>query len=280
MRGSFLLKLIAWAIAITLVALPIVGVLNGWFASDRWPVTKLDVHAEFNHVSAEQIRAAVSPHLGEGFFAVNLADVRAAVAKLPWVERAEARKRWPDAIELAVYEQQPYARWGDDRLINRHGQVFKVSGTDGLQGLPELSGPDDRLDEVIQFHADCIKEFSGSGLIVTAVALSPRGGWTIRLASGASIAVGREHPKERLARFLDAWPKLAAGRTDTPAYVDLRYANGFAVRWGAGSTPATTTPAKPLAGIVNRESGIGRSGFAVRAPAFPFPIPYSRFPTT
>ena len=106
MRGAFLLKLIAWAIAITLVALPIVGVLNGWFASDRWPVTKLDVRAEFNHVSAEQIRAAVAPHLGEGFFAVNLEDVRAAVAKLPWVERAEARKRWPDSIELVVFEQQ------------------------------------------------------------------------------------------------------------------------------------------------------------------------------
>ena len=61
MRGSFLLKLIAWGIALTLVALPIVGLLNGWLASDRWPVTKLDVRAEFNHVSAEQIRASVSP---------------------------------------------------------------------------------------------------------------------------------------------------------------------------------------------------------------------------
>jgi cell division protein FtsQ len=242
MRGSFLLKLIAWATAITLVALPIVGVLNGWFASDRWPVTKLDVRAEFNHVSAEQIRAAVAPHLGEGFFAIDLADLRAAVAKLPWIERAEARKRWPDAIELVVYEQQPYARWGRDRLINRHGQVFSVAGAEGLQGLPELSGPDDRLDDVIQFHADCLKEFSGSGLIVTAVTLSPRGGWTLTLASGAEIAIGREHPRERLKRFLDAWPKLAAGRANSPAYIDLRYANGFAVRW-AGAAPAAPTPA-------------------------------------
>jgi len=246
-RGSFLLKLIAWAIAITLVALPIVGVLNGWFASDRWPVTKLDVRAEFNHVSAEQIRAAVAPHLGEGFFAVNLADVRAAVAKLPWVEHAEARKHWPDAIELVVYEQQPFARWGTERLINRHGQVFSVAGVEGLQGLPELSGPDDRLDEVIQFHADCIKEFTGSGLIVTAVALSPRGGWTLTLASGASIAVGREEPRERLKRFLDAWPKLAAGRTEAPAYVDLRYANGFAVRWSGGVQEPVTGSRKPVA---------------------------------
>jgi len=255
MRGSFLLKLIAWGIAITLVALPIVGVLNGWFASDRWPVTKLDVRAEFNHVSAEQIRAAVTSHLGEGFFAIDLADVRAAVAKLPWVERAEARKRWRDAIELTVYEQQPYARWGNDRLINRHGKVFSVAGAEGLQGLPELSGPDDRLDDVIRFHADCLKEFSGSGLIVTAVALSPRGGWKLTLANGASIEVGRDQPRERLKRFLDAWPKLAAGRTDTPAYVDLRYANGFALRWG--SAPPVAAPSVSQTGFEIRDSGFG-----------------------
>jgi cell division protein FtsQ len=271
MRGSFLLKLIAWGIAITLVALPIVGVLNGWFASDRWPVTKLDVRAEFNHVSAEQIRAAVAPHLGEGFFAVDLADVRAAVAKLPWVERAEARKRWPDAIELVVYEQQPFARWGKDRLINRRGQVFSVAGAESLQGLPVLSGPDDRLEDVIRFHADCMREFSGSGLILTEVALSSRGGWTLTLASGAKIAVGREDPRERLKRFLDAWPKLAAGHTDPPAYVDLRYANGFAVRWEA--------PAPP--GIGNRESGIGDSSDLTSSLALSrFPIPHSRIPAS
>ncbi len=275
MRGSFLLKLVAWSIAITLVALPIVGVLNGWFASDRWPVTKLDVRAEFNHVSAEQLRAAVAPHLGEGFFAVNLADVRAAVAKLPWVERAEARKHWPDAIELVVYEQQPFAHWGKDRLINRRGQVFSVAGVEGLQGLPELSGPDDRLDDVIQFHADCVKEFTGSGLIVTAVALSPRGGWTLTLASGASIAVAREEPRERLKRFLDAWPTLAAGRTDAPAYVDLRYANGFAVRWG-GVPPVAPAGQKPGFGI--RDSGYPKPERQTDPVASVIPNPESRLP--
>ncbi len=129
MRGGFLLKLLAWGIALTLVALPIVGVLNGWFASDRWPVAKLGVRAEFNHVSAEQIRAAAQPLLGDGFFAVKLHEVRAAVARLPWVERVEARKRWPDAIELVVFEQQPYARWGEDRLVNRRGEIFTVGKT-------------------------------------------------------------------------------------------------------------------------------------------------------
>jgi hypothetical protein len=49
MRGT--VRLIAWCLAIALVALPIVGVLRGWFAANRWPVTQLTVQAEFKHVT-------------------------------------------------------------------------------------------------------------------------------------------------------------------------------------------------------------------------------------
>jgi len=260
MNGNVVLKLTAWVVALTLVALPVVGVLNGWFAGDRWPVTRLAVRAEFNHVSAEQIRAAVAPLLGQGFFAVRLDAVRDAVARLPWVERVEARKRWPDVLDLVVYEQQPYARWGEDRLINRRGEIFSVAGAGTLQGLPRLSGPDDRLADVLQFYADCISEFSGSGLVIDAVALSPRGGWRLDLASGAVVEIGREDAKRRLQRFLDVWPRLAGARPTPPAYVDLRYENGFAIRWAAE---------QPQPG--NGESGAG-NGAAPRPADPPAPL--------
>lgn len=262
MSRSLLTKLLAWAIALTLVALPFVGVLNGWFAADRWPVGKLDVRAEFNHVSAEQIRAATQPLLDKGFFAIDLDQVRAAVEKLPWVERAEARKRWPDTIDLVVYERQPYARWGADRLVSRSGGLFTVAGTAGLQGLPLLSGPDDRLDDVLQFYADCVKEFSGSGLVIDAVTLSSRGGWKLDIASGAVIAVGRDDAKEHLARFLDVWPSLVGAHPQPPAYIDLRYENGFALRW---QVPAAAPPAVPAVEIEGSGIGHGQKRSAVPA---------------
>ncbi len=270
MNGNGLLKLVAWGIALTLVALPVVGVLNGWFASDRWPVTQLSVRAEFNHVSAEQISAAAQPLLGEGFFAIKLERVRDAVAKLPWVERTEARKRWPDTIDLVVYEQQPYARWGEDRLINRRGAIFSVAGANGLQGLPRLAGPDDHLADVLAFYVDCLKEFSGSGLMIDAVTLSPRGGWKLQLASGAVIELGREDSKRRLQRFLDVWPRLVGAHAEPPTYVDLRYENGFSMRWPAAVPPP--------AAIGNRESGIGRTAISIARLSFPFPLPASLFP--
>ena len=278
MKGSFVAKLLAWGIALTLVALPIVGVLNGWFASDRWPVTRLAVSAEFNHVSAEQIRAVAEPQLGQGFFAIDLDRVRDAVARLPWVERVEARKRWPDVVDLVVYEQQAYARWGEGRLVNRKGKLFDVAGAGDLQGLPRLSGPDDRLDDVLRFHAECLREVAGSGLLIEGIALSHRGGWRIQLASGMAIELGRSDPGGRLKRFLDVWPRIAGTHASAPAYVDLRYTNGFAVRW---ADPAAVPPAVPAtAGLALRETPGDVRLAAVSSPArLPHPdVSESRIP--
>ncbi len=282
MSSRLLTRVLAWTIALTLVALPIVGVLNGWFASERWPVRKIELRAEYAHVSAEQIRAAVENHLIKGFFALQLDEVQKSVSRLPWVERVEARKHWPDTLDLVVFERQPFARWGESRLVSRSGDLFEVPGADSMQGLPRLSGPDTRLADVIAFHAECLREFSGSGLSVQAVELSARGSWRLTLASGALIEIGRVDAMARLHRFLEVWPRLAAATDGPPIYVDLRYENGFAMRWALP---------EPVAPDGNRESGVeNQDGAAAATPdsvdSLPiellasiqsqFPIPHSR----
>jgi cell division protein FtsQ len=235
MRGS--IRLVAWCLAIALVALPIVGVLRGWFAANRWPVTQLTVQAEFKHVTAEQLRAVVLPHLGKGFFALDLDLVQKSVAALPWVESVEARKRWPNTLVLRIYERQPFARWNDRQLISRQGLVFDApgagsSGADDTNALPNLHGPDDRLAEVVSFYAETRKAFAGTHLEITGVALTERGSWSVTTATGAQIVIGdRDQAGHRLRRFLDVYPQMIAGHTDAFAYADLRYTNGFAVRW-------------------------------------------------
>jgi len=245
MRGS--VRLAVWCLAIALVALPIVGVLCGWFAAGRWPVTRLTVQSEFRHVGAQQIRAAVLPRLGKGFFALDLGAVRQAVAALPWVESVEASKRWPDTLLLRVYEREPFARWNGDRLISRQGELFKVPHADAFTDLPDLRGPDARMPEVVGFYADVLKAFVGTHLAITGVTLSDRGSWSLATATGARIVLGdREQAGARLRRFLAVYPQVAAGHGDGFVYADLRYTNGFAVKWPppaaaaqAGGSPRT-----------------------------------------
>ena len=230
MRGP--IRLLAWCLAIALVVLPVVGLLRGWFAADRWPVTRLTVQAEFHHVSEQQIRAAVLPRLGKGFFALDLDAVQKAVAALPWVETVEVSKRWPDTLLLQVYERRPFARWNGKQLISRQGKVFSVPPQDIDASLPNLQGPDSQLDEVVAFYAEVHKAFAADHLQVTGVALSERGSWSITTAAGAQIVVGdRLQAGARLRRFLDVYSQVTAGHDVGLAYVDLRYTNGFAVRW-------------------------------------------------
>ena len=242
MRGA--IRLVAWCLAIALVVLPVVGVLRGWFAADRWPVTQLTVQAEFHHVKAAQIRDIVRPRLGRGFFALDLDAVQKAVAALPWVESVEASKRWPDTLLLRIYERQPFARWNDKQLISRQGQVFDVPPSELDTSLPSLHGPDDRLAEVVSFYADTRKAFGGTHLQITGVSLTERGSWSLASADGAQIVLGdREQAARRLRRFLDVYPQVVAGHPTGFAYADLRYTNGFAVRWPPATGAANETGA-------------------------------------
>src|SRR6185437_2111336 len=160
MKGATGLRFAAWLIAITLVALPVVGVLQGWFASERWPVRALQVHATFSHVSATQVRTAVTPSLGAGFFAIDLDKVRDAVAALPWVSRVEVSKHWPDALDITITEIDPVAHWGSDALLGRDGRIFKVPNAGIVNGLPQFNAPDDRVAEVLEFYRTAQIDFA------------------------------------------------------------------------------------------------------------------------
>lgn len=239
MRGST--RLVVWCLVVALLALPVIGVLNGWIAAGRWPITRLTVQAPFRHVSAEQLRAVVLPQLGKGFFATDLGAVQSAVAALPWVASVEASKRWPDTLLLRVTERRPFARWNGDSLIDRQGEVFKVPDAASYTALPDLRGPDDEMSDVVGFYADALKMLADTPLRVAGVTLSDRGSWTLVTTTGASIVLGdSEHAGARLHRFLGAYAQVVAGHAEPFLYADLRYTNGFAVKWPAPAATTTT----------------------------------------
>lgn len=244
MRSPVSLRGAAWLVAVALVVLPVVGLVRGWFASDRWPIRMLKVEAPYRHVSADQIRAVVAPYLHKGFFATRLDGVQQAVVALPWVASAEARKVWPDTLILRVQERQPVAHWNGDELIGRDGSVFRAPGAGQLTGLPELSGAEDRESDVLAFYRRVSAQFAAIGLKVAGVDLSGRDSWRLKLGNGAELVIGNVDPEQRLKRFLQTYPRLVQdGGGKTFSRVDLRYANGYAVRWvqagASGGVPHT-----------------------------------------
>ncbi len=255
MSGGALLRLLAWSVALLLLALPVVGVLSGKFASERWPLRQLDLTAPVRQVPAPAIQAVVDAHTREGFFALSLPQLREALAAMPWVSHVEARKRWPDTVVVRIDEHQPYAVWQDRALVSHEGRVFEVPDLDRVTGLPRLFGPDERIVDVVNFHARSVRLFERTPIAILATHLSPRGSWTVQLDNGTTVLLGRDLADERLARFAATVPTLLQGHPQQVlSRADLRYPNGYALTWtdappadaqATASNTATPTAATP-----------------------------------
>ncbi len=226
-----LLRLLGWLLAVALVALPVVGLLNGWVGASHWPLSKLRATAQFQRVDENLLRQTLLPFAQQGYFAVDLDGARAAVAGLPWVEHAEVRKRWPDVLEVHLVEHIPFARWDEDQLLSEQGRLFPAAGVEIPADLPLLGGPESRIGDVVELYNQSRQMFAPLGLQVREARLDPRGSWTLRLDNGAEVIVGRHEARGRLTRFVRLLPQLLTQQAQVLARADLRYTNGFALVW-------------------------------------------------
>jgi len=242
------LRLLAWAGALALIALPIVLVTEGGFGAQRWPFRRLVSHGAFVHVSEQQVKQIAQPLLAGGYFAADLGTVQTALEALPWIERVEVRKAWPDLLDIRVFEREPVARWNGDRLLTKDGAIFSVPDQAFPPGLPALFGPDARAAEVLAGFLETGTILAGADLVVIAASMSERGSWRYRLGNGGELRLGDdpELARQRLARFVAVFRELPGAVPDRLQHADLGYANGFAIAWApAAEVEASAVPPIP-----------------------------------
>jgi cell division protein FtsQ len=182
---------------------------------------------ELKHVTREQVEDVVRREVSGGFFTVNLATTRAAFERLPWVRGVNVRRQWPARLDVVLEEHVPMARWGGAALVNTHGEVFRAA-YDGE--LPVFVGPEGTAREIAIQYRYFQRSLGTIGQTPVQVQVNPRRAWQVKLQSGLALELGRENIEARLARFV-ALHEGTIGRLGRRIdYVDLRYANGFAVR--------------------------------------------------
>lgn len=211
-----------------------------WLADPyRFPLSVVEVRGEFRFLENEQLQAAIAPHATGGFFTVDVDRVRAAAEELPWVHKVAVRRIWPATLRLNIEEQQPIAHWGEQGYLNSFGEPFLPDETVMPLELPWLAGPDGHEIKVLEYYLKVAQALGPLGMQVARLELDGRRAWHLQLHDGVQLELGRADTWQRLQRFVRAYPEVFLGRKEQLQQVDLRYSNGFSVRWqqaGAGST--------------------------------------------
>src|SRR5436190_20494561 len=142
------------------------------------PIETVAVTGRFQRVAPVDVERAVKGTLhGVGLLSVDLAAVRRAIHKLPWVEAVSVERSWPRGLAVLVVEQRAAARWGEHGLLNTRGELFDPDAHHIPPELARLEGPEGKESVVAQRYLAAEGRLAQAGLRLTALRLDARGAW-------------------------------------------------------------------------------------------------------
>ena len=201
---------------------------------------KVEIVRPLAYTSAGEVRSVVDGSVAGNFFTIDLPAVQRALEQLPWIAEARVSRLWPDTLRVVLVERTPYARWQGGGLVSDNGTVF---AGDVPGDFPLFAGPTGSGQEMLDSYRAFQNIVAPLGVRITELDLSARQAWRMTWSDGTELALGRVDVPARLARFVALYGPLVARLNAKPVYVDLRYADGFAVR-----LPARTGAARAASG--------------------------------
>jgi cell division protein FtsQ len=254
---------LALAHGLTLLGLALLlTTLAAWVIQQpRFDLRTIEVRGDVQRVASATLRNGAIPRLSGNFFTLDLQQASDAFESVPWVRRAVVQRVWPDRLRVTLEEHEPAALWTSDdvtRLVNRQGEVFEANtGAVDDESLPSFEGPDGSAARVLALFRELQPLFDQMNADVDTLALSSRGSWTVTLAGGAQVELGRGDDAavlERTTRFVQSMAEVTQRFPRPLLHADLRHRDGYALRLAGlttdappgGSTPRSSA-ARPAA---------------------------------
>ena len=242
--------------AVALLGLGLAAVF-GYLFLDR-PLRVVDVLGELAPGEVREVRARISEWMPARLLSVNLNALREGILALSWPRNVSIRRIWPDRISVYIEREAVVAQWADKGYLSSAGEVVKTP--DATTAVPYLdcavSGPQEAL-AVLRYLQGILdakefpKEAPTAGFIAAGEPSGPSlaqsveenrlrigsltenalGEWRVELVNGVQAALGAENLHDRMHRFLLLYRHLLQTSEGPLLYLDMRYANGAAVRW-------------------------------------------------
>lgn len=206
------------------------------------PLENVRLHADLERVTSLEVEAVLSKYKQAGFLDLSIADVRTELQDLSWVDRAEVQRRWPNGLEVTLVEQVAVARWGERGLLNSRGELILKNAQQNYlpPELPQLNGPEESEWRVAQRYLELYNMVKGHGLYLQGLNQDARGTWEFTLSNGTLVKLGKHKTDERLHRFAKQILPNLLQQARHAEVLDMRYSNGFTVKWREREETSTT----------------------------------------
>ncbi|MGA2655795.1 MAG: cell division protein FtsQ/DivIB [Gammaproteobacteria bacterium] len=210
-----MIKWLRHSLLLFLLLLAILLIIGYTYVKDPalWPINAVEVTTQLDKVKPEAVKETVLQYVGDSFFTIKMDAMQQDLQRLPWVQKVNIERIWPDTLKIAITEQTAVLRWQDTGFINDKGELFDPKQAHTLK-LPKLSGDEVRYQEVLSVYKQLNTQLAKQGLSIVELDLSPRSAWSGRLSNGMRFNLGQDDVENRLVRFIGVMPTLNLEKPD------------------------------------------------------------------
>ncbi|MGK0445251.1 MAG: cell division protein FtsQ [Bermanella sp.] len=195
-------------------------------------VDQLQFENELEHVTAQAIKANISPWFPDGFIYLDVNAIKDQVQSMVMVSQVSVEKVWPDILKVAIVEERPVAIWNDESMLSENGDILPVA-LKQLK-LPRLKGANQESKMVMQ-HFLLFNRWGKRHQLELVEINHSSAGWQLTYESGLSIWLDNTTAMNGLQQLDSVIDQFNLARVHR---IDMRYEQGFAVAWKDSNSQA------------------------------------------
>ena len=233
-RFSVSVKPLLWTVMLAAPLMLVLGAYKWIQNPENLTIESVEVIGNFTILDKTQLQPLIESYAKTNLYLLDVEQLEKEIESNPWVHSAALTHVWPNKLIVKIYEQKPVAHWGKKQMLAENGEIIKASMAKEKGELPLLYSPNDKGRNMASGFLNIRKMMKGFPVKLVEFKEDARGSWRIKLENGIVLKIGREHQAKRLKRFMVAYDQSLNEVLDKISVVDLRYTNGFAVKWKKG----------------------------------------------
>jgi cell division protein FtsQ len=219
-------------LSFVIIPLLFVILVNSWIKKpENLMIRSVEVQGNLKYLDRSTLQPIIEPFVKTNLYLLDKKNLEEEIEFNPWVYSASLTSMWPDKLVVKIQEQNPIAFWGDEGMVNEFGEVIDVNLPLQKSKLPVLYSPFDKGREMVESYVKIRQWMKDFPVDIVEFKEDTRGSWLLTLANGMKVKVGRKEHERRLRRFIVGYTNRLVEQVKKIESVDLRYTNGFAVKW-------------------------------------------------
>jgi cell division protein FtsQ len=224
-------KIVTFLSPIIVMFLIVVSVSSWIKKPENLMIKSVEVRGDLKFLDREALGPIITPFVQTNLYLLDKKNLEEEIEFNPWVYSASLTSMWPNKLVVKIHEQNPIAFWGKEGMVNEFGEVIDVDLPLQKNKLPMLYSPFDKGREMVESYVKIRQWMKNFPVDIIEFTEDRRGSWLLKLANGMKVKVGRQEHERRLRRFIVGYSNQLVGQVKKIDTVDLRYTNGFSVKW-------------------------------------------------